>query len=134
MNNNKYPKPTSGGFLSTLSGLTLAFILLFIILGYDQLFSIDRIQILSPIEPVSQISWELPKNKSKSIKEFSFIEANPDGMENEPENSKLLSFRNQQAANPEDFDAKINSHVPISSGKFKTAKIVNAQKLQEVKV
>ena len=131
LNNNRYPKPTSGGFLSTISGLILTFILLFVILESDQLFSIDRIQILSPMKLVSQISWELPKNKRKSIKEFSFIEANPDGMENEPENSKLLSFRNQQAANPEDFDAKINSKVPISPGKFKTAKIVNAQKLQE---
>jgi len=131
LNKNKYPKPTSGGFLSTLSGIILAFILLFAILGSDQLFSFDRIQILSPMKPVSKISWDLPKKNSKLIKEFSFIEANPDGMENEPENSKLLSFRNQQAANPEDFDAKINSHVPISPGKFKTAKIVNAQKLQE---
>ena len=131
MNNNKYPKPASGGFFSILSGLILAFVLLFLILGADQLFSIDRIQILSRMKPVTQISWELPKDKSKSIKEFSFIEANPEVMENEPENSKLLSFRNQQAANPEDFDTKINSNVPISPGKLKTAKIVNAQKQQE---
>ena len=52
-------------------------------------------------------------------------------MENEPENSKLLSFRNQQSANPEDLDTKINSQVPISPGTFKTAKNVNAQKQQE---
>ena len=131
MNNNTYPKPGSGGFLSIFSGLILAFLLLFLILGADQLFSIDRIQIISPLKSVSQISWELPKNKSKSIKEFSFIEANPEVMENEPENSKLLSFRNQQAANPNDFDTKINSNVPISPGKLQTAKIVNAQKQQE---
>ena len=131
LNINKYPKPASGGFFSTLSGLILAFVLLFLILGADQLFSIDRIQILSPMKPVTQISWELLKDKSKSIKEFSFIEANPDVMENEPENSKLLSFRNQQAANPEDFNTKINSYVPISPGKLKTAKIVNAPKQQE---
>ena len=131
MNINKYPKPASGGFFSTLSGLILAFVLLFLILGADQLFSIDRIQILSPMKPITQISWELLKDKSKLIKEFSFIEANPDVMGNEPENSKLLSFRNQQAANPEDFNTKINSYVPISPGKLKTAKIVDAPKQQE---
>ena len=48
------------------------------------------------MKPVTQISWELLKHKSKSIKEFSFIEANPDVMENEPENSKLLSFNQKQ--------------------------------------
>ena len=80
MNINKYPKPASGGFFSTLSGLFLAFALLFLILGTDQIFSIDRIQILSPMKPVTQISWELLKHKSKSIKEFSFIEANPDDL------------------------------------------------------
>mgnify|MGYP001158094188 CR=1 FL=1 len=131
MNNKKYPKPSSGGFFSTLSGLIIALALLFLLLGADQLFSIDRIQILSPMKSVTQISWELTKNKSELVKEFSFIEANPDVMENDPENSKLLSFKNQQAANPEDSHTKINSHVPISPGKLKTTKIVNPQKYQD---
>ena len=93
MNNNKYPKPASGGFFSILSGLILAFVLLFLILGADQLFSIDRIQILSRMKPVTQISWELPKDKSKSIKEFSFMEAIPEVMENEPEKMVLFQTR-----------------------------------------
>ncbi len=130
MNKNKYPKPVSGGIFSTVSGLIIAFFFLFFILVADQLFSIDRIQIITPKKSITQISWELPKNKSKSIKELAFIEANPDVMENEPEHSKLLSFRNQQAANPEDIDTKIISNVPISPGQFKTAKIVNSQKQQ----
>ena len=130
MKRNQHPKPQSGGLVSICSGLIISFTAIIWILCTDLLFSVERLVILPKSQSFSEIILDLSKvhKEKEKIKSLNYIEANPEVVDNEPEDSRLFSFKNQQAANPTTKDVQAKSNLPKLKGFFDSAKIINEEK------
>jgi len=122
-------RPSSGGLGSFIAGGITAFACLIafgkVTIPTDLSANRDR---QTKLMFETQVSWTPTPSPPIDFDSKRFVEANSEAPENPPDETSNFSFRDQQAAQPEQSTTLSTENIPEVNGREETAKIASSEK------